>query len=198
MGPRGSGGNMDAPQNSTAPDFIDTTNPHASDPLMSAEEIAAIARQALEDVSRSTAGSVGAALGIPPVVEEPAPSAPAAAEHVESVEPAAHAASPDPVSPWRSAATETFAFVPPAPAAVEAHDEPATRPSIEAFYASDVAVAEEPEADPLGPLRGAAGYAAQNPFGLALVSFAVGIFVGMMLPGRRGKPQEDRDVEAAA
>ncbi len=203
MGPRaGSGGYMDAPQNSTAPDFIDTTNPHGSEPLVSAEEIAAIARQALEDVSRSTAGSVGAALGLPPEPEETVPSAPAFAEHVE------------PSSPWTPAASESFAnvppahvppapvppaHVPPAPAyATEMHEEPAKPVAVEAFYASDATFADEAEADSLGPLRSAAGYAAQNPFGLALVSFAVGIFVGMMLPGRRSKPQEGDGVEAAA
>jgi hypothetical protein len=189
---------MDAPQNSTAPDFIDTTNPHGSEPLVSAEEIAAIARQALEDVSRSTAGSVGAALGLPPEPEETVPSAPAFVEHVE------------PPSPWIPPASESFAHVPSshvptehvptapaaAPNATEVHEEPATPVAVEDFYASDVTFADE--ADPLGPLRSAAGYAAQNPFGLALVSFAVGIFVGMMLPGRRSKPQEEDGVEAAA
>jgi len=191
---------MDAPQNSTAPDFIDTTNPHGSEPLVSAEEIAAIARQALEDVSRSTAGSVGAALGLPPEPEATAPSAPALAEHVEQP------------SPWTPAASESFASVPsahvpaahvptapaPAPTPVEAHEEPAASVAVEDFYVSDVTFADEAETDPLGPLRSAAGYAAQNPFGLALVSFAVGIFVGMMLPGRRSKPQEEDGVEAAA
>jgi hypothetical protein len=201
MGPRaGSGGYMDAPQNSTAPDFIDTTNPHGSEPLVSAEEIAAIARQALEDVSRSTAGSVGAALGLPPEPEETVPSAPAFAEHVETLEHATHVASPEPPSPWNAAASESFAYVPPAPAPTvpEAHEEPAKSVALEDFYAGDVSFADAAEADPLGPLRSAAGYAAQNPFGLALVSFAVGIFVGMMLPGRRSKPQEEEDVEAAA
>jgi hypothetical protein len=183
---------MDAPQNSTAPDFIDTTIPHGSEPLVSAEEIAAIARQALEDVSRSTAGSVGAALGLPPEPEEIVPSIPAVPEHVE------------PTAPRMPAASESFAHVPPAPepapapAPVEAHEEPAPSVALEEFYVSDVADAGEAETDPLGPLRSAAGYAAQNPFGLALVSFAVGIFVGMMLPGRRSKPQEIDDVEAAA
>jgi hypothetical protein len=201
MGPRaGSGGYMDAPQNSTAPDFIDTTNPHGSEPLVSAEEIAAIARQALEDVGRSTAGSVGAALGLPPEPEEPVPSAPAFAEHVETFEHATHASSPEPSSPWMPAATESFAYVPP-PATLTptaAHEEPARSAHLEDFHASDVTFADEAEADPLGPLRGAAGYAAQNPLGLALVSFALGVFVGMMWPGRRSKPQVDDDVEAAA
>jgi hypothetical protein len=189
---------MDAPQNSTAPDFIDTTNPHGSEPLVSAEEIAAIARQALEDVNRWTAGSVGAALGTPPAAEDLAPSTPTVAEHVEDVEHAAHAEPPP--SPWMPVASEAFAFVPPAPVAAtaEPHEEPAHRPAFEAPYAGDFAADDLAESDPLAPLRGAAGYAAQNPFGLALVSFAVGVFVGMMLPGRRAKPQEESDVEAAA
>jgi hypothetical protein len=201
MGPRaGSGGYMDAPQNSSTPDFIDTTNPHGSEPLVSAEEIAAIARQALEDVSRSTAGSVGEALGLPPEPDVTGPSAPAFAEDVETIEPAAHVASPEPSSPWMPAASESFAHVPPAPtpAVAEAHAQPAKTVAFEDFSASDVTLADEAVADPLKPLRSAAGYAAQNPFGLALVSFAAGIFVGMMLPGRRSKPQEEDEVEAAA
>jgi hypothetical protein len=191
---------MDAPQNSTAPDFIDTTNPHGSEPLVSAEEIAAIARQALEDVSRSTAGSVGAALGLPPEPEETVPSAPAFAEHVETLDHATQVPSPEPPSPWTAAASESFAHVPsaPAPTAAAVYEEPAQSAPIEHSDASDVTFANEPETDPLGPVRSAAGYAAQNPFGLALVSFAVGIFVGMMLPGRRSKPQEEDEVEAAA
>jgi hypothetical protein len=190
---------MDAPQNSTAPDFIDTTNPHPSEPLVSAEEIAAIARQALEDVSRSTAGSVGAALGLPPEAEETVPSAPAWAEHVETLEHAVHVASPEPPSPWMPPASESFAYVPPAPAPTPAATEEAAQSAhLVDFSASDVTFADEAETDPLGPLRSAAGYAAQNPFGLALVSFAVGVFVGMMLPGRRSKPQEEDAVEAAA
>jgi hypothetical protein len=195
---------MDAPANSTTPDFIDTTNPHGAEPLVSAEEIAAIARQALEDVNRWTAGSVGAALGTPPAPEEAVPAAlapapaPAAAEHVA---PVAHVA---PSSPWTPAPSAPVAHVPvapmPAPSApaaqAEVSEEPAKSATFEVFDASEPTFAEEP--DSLAPLRSAADYAAQNPLGLALASFALGVFVGVMLPGRRAKPQEESDVEAAA
>jgi hypothetical protein len=185
---------MDVPQNSTAPDFIDTTNPHGAEPLVSAEEIAAIARQAVEDVSRSTAASVGAALGTPPVAEESAPPVPDVV-HV-----------PAPPAP-APAASETFTHVPlspspapaPAPAAATTHESTTPSPAVEAPYAHDVIVSDEqPESDPLAPFRGAADYAAQNPIGLALVSFALGIFVGIMLPGRKSKPQDAESTEAAA
>ena len=193
---------MDAPANSTTPDFIDTTNPHGAEPLVSAEEIAAIARQALEDVNRWTAGSVGAALGTPPAPEEAAPSAPAPAPAVaEHVAPVAHVA---PSSPWTPAPSAPVAHVPAAPIAAprapeaepETSEEPAKSATFDALDASEPTFAEEPDA--LAPLRSAADYAAQNPLGLALASFALGVFVGVMLPGRRAKTQEESDVEAAA
>jgi hypothetical protein len=156
---------------------------------VSAEEIAAIARQAVEDVSRSTAASVGAALGTPPVAEESAPP--------DVDVPAAPAPAP--------VASETFTYVPlspspaPAPAAAAAPEAPTPSPAAaEAPHVPEFTVADEPDSDSLAPVRGALDYAAQNPIGLALVSFALGIFVGIMLPGRKSKPQDAENTEAAA
>jgi hypothetical protein len=54
-----------------AQDFIDTTKPYADDARVTATEIAAIARQAVEDATRTASANVAAAIdAVQPVIAE--------------------------------------------------------------------------------------------------------------------------------
>ena len=75
----------------------------------------------------------------------------------------------------------------------------ATTAAIATTVAGASDIAADVAADPGSAARGVAKYAARNPVELAIMSFLVGIVVGMLLPVGRRVPQRDvGDLEAPA